>query len=88
MLLVIAGIVGFAAFLLLTAYAPELRSGRDGRVLAGKQISPNLYLQYAYGVFDQLSTVLLRLKLNERLSLESSTGEDQSVDLIYSVGRN
>ena len=63
-------------------------SGRDGRVLAGKQISPNLYLQYAYGVFDQLSTVLLRLKLNERLSLESSTGEDQSVDLIYSVGRN
>jgi hypothetical protein len=31
MLLVIAGIVGFAAFLLLTAYAPELRSGRDGR---------------------------------------------------------
>ena len=30
-LLVIAGIIGFAAFLLLTAYAPEIRSGRDGR---------------------------------------------------------
>ncbi len=30
-LLAIAGIVGFIVFLLLTAYAPELRSGRDGR---------------------------------------------------------
>ncbi|QLC23200.1 hypothetical protein HFP51_14005 [Parasphingopyxis sp. CP4] len=30
-LLAIAGIVGFMVFLLLTAYAPELRSGRDGR---------------------------------------------------------
>lgn len=30
-LLVIAGIVGFAAFLLLSAYAPDIRSGRDGR---------------------------------------------------------
>ncbi|MGP1353784.1 MAG: DUF4350 domain-containing protein [Parasphingopyxis sp.] len=30
-LLVIAGIIGFGAFLLLTAYAPEIRSGRDGR---------------------------------------------------------
>ncbi len=63
-------------------------SGRDGRVLAGKQLSPNLYLQYAYGVFDQLSTVLLRLKLNDRLWLESATGDEQYLDLIYSVGRN
>ncbi|MGJ8536225.1 MAG: DUF4350 domain-containing protein [Parasphingopyxis sp.] len=30
-LIVIAGVVGFAAFLLLSAYAPEIRSGRDGR---------------------------------------------------------
>jgi len=30
-LLVIAGIVGFGAFLLLSAYAPDIRSGRDGR---------------------------------------------------------
>ncbi|MFK8053648.1 MAG: translocation/assembly module TamB domain-containing protein [Woeseiaceae bacterium] len=62
-------------------------SGRNGRLLAGKSLSSNLYLQYAYGVFDQVSSVLLRLKINERLSLESSSGETQSVDLIYSVGR-
>ncbi|MEM8696773.1 MAG: hypothetical protein AAGE05_12195 [Pseudomonadota bacterium] len=30
-LLIVAGIVGFAAFLILSAYAPELSSGRDGR---------------------------------------------------------
>lgn len=62
--------------------------GRNGRLLAGKSLSPNLYVQYAYGVFDQISSVLLRLKINDRLSLESSSGESQSVDLIYSVGRS
>ena len=62
-------------------------SGRGGRLLAGKSLTPNLYLQYAYGVFDQVSSVLLRLKLSKRLSLESTSGETQSVDLIYSVGR-
>jgi hypothetical protein len=30
-LLIVAGIVGFAAFLLLVAYAPDLRSGQNGR---------------------------------------------------------
>ncbi|MEM7449831.1 MAG: translocation/assembly module TamB domain-containing protein [Pseudomonadota bacterium] len=61
-------------------------SGRDGRVLAGKQLSKDLYLEYAYGVFDQVSTVLIRLQLNKRLALESQSGDTQSVDLVYSVG--
>ncbi|NNC72068.1 MAG: hypothetical protein HKN78_04240 [Sphingomonadaceae bacterium] len=30
-IVIVAGIIGFIAFLLLAAYAPELRSGRDGR---------------------------------------------------------
>ena len=30
-LLIVAGVIGFGAFLLLTAYAPEISSGRDGR---------------------------------------------------------
>ncbi|MEO1327782.1 MAG: translocation/assembly module TamB domain-containing protein, partial [Pseudomonadota bacterium] len=37
-------------------------SGSDGRILAGKQLSKRIYLQYAYGVFDQLSNVLLRFQ--------------------------
>ncbi|MEL6869082.1 MAG: translocation/assembly module TamB domain-containing protein [Pseudomonadota bacterium] len=61
-------------------------NGRDGRLLAGKQISNDIYLQYAYGVFDQLSSVLLRWQLNKRLALESRSGDTQSLDLIYQVG--
>lgn len=58
----------------------------DGRLIAGKNLSENLYVQYAYGLFDQVSNVLLRLKLSNRLSLETNSGESQSVDLIYEVG--
>lgn len=61
--------------------------GRDGRILAGKQLSERLYLQYAYGVFDRLSSVLLRFEINDRLALESLTGQDSAVDLIYEVGQ-
>ncbi|MEL7311253.1 MAG: translocation/assembly module TamB domain-containing protein, partial [Pseudomonadota bacterium] len=61
-------------------------SGRDGRILAGKQLSERIYLQYAYGVFDQLSSVLLRFQINDRLALESVSGEDQAFDLLYEAG--
>ncbi|MEM6817778.1 MAG: translocation/assembly module TamB domain-containing protein [Pseudomonadota bacterium] len=61
-------------------------SGSDGRILAGKQLSKRIYLQYAYGVFDQLSNVLLRFQINDRLALESVSGEEQAFDLIYQVG--
>ena len=61
-------------------------SGSDGRIVAGKQLSKRIYLHFAYGVFDQLSNVLLRFQINDRLALESVSGEEQAFDLIYQVG--
>jgi translocation and assembly module TamB len=54
-------------------------------LVAGKQVSSRLYLRYAYGVFSQLGSVLLRYRLSRRLTLETSTGESQSMDLLYIV---
>ena len=59
----------------------------DGRVLAGKRVSKNLYLRYAFGIFDNIGSLLLRYRLSERLTFESESGEEQSLDLIYSVDR-
>lgn len=57
----------------------------DGRVLAGKRLSEDLYLEYAWGIFDQIGTLLVRYDLSDRLRLESRSGEQHSVDLIYTV---
>lgn len=54
-------------------------------LVAGKQVSSRLYVRYAYGVFSQLGSVLLRYRLSRRLTLETSTGESKSMDLLYIV---
>ncbi len=57
----------------------------DGRVLAGKRLTEDLYLEYAWGIFDQIGTLLVRYDLSDRLRLESHSGEQHAVDLIYRV---
>lgn len=60
--------------------------GGDATALvAGKQINSRLYARYAYGVFSRLGTLLLRYKLSRSLSLEAGAGENQSIDVLYSV---
>jgi translocation and assembly module TamB len=50
----------------------------------GKQLSERLYVQYSMGLFQSLSTVMLRYSITPRLSLETrSSGESQGADLIY-----
>ncbi len=60
----------------------------DGRVLAGKRLSEDLYLEYAWGIFDSIGTLLVRYDLSDRLQLESRSGEQHAVDLVYRVERD
>lgn len=54
-------------------------------LVAGKQVNSRLYVRYAYGVFTQIGSLLLRYKLSKRLTIEAGTGESQSMDLLYLV---
>ncbi len=65
-----------------------LRNGRTGEgsaLEAGKYIGENLYVGYAFGIFNRAGILLLNYQINKRLSLESEYGQRQSVDLIYRV---
>ena len=57
----------------------------ETRLVAGKQLSEDLYVRFAYGLFNRIGTVLARYKIGRNLSIEAASGEDQSLDLIYSV---
>lgn len=60
----------------------------DASLMLGKQISDRLYLRYAIGLFDALSTVMLRYTVSRRVHLEAQSGGDQqSIDLIYQIER-
>jgi translocation and assembly module TamB len=54
-------------------------------VVIGEQLGKDLFIRYSYGVFDDLGTVKATYKLGRRVSIEASSGAEQSLDLIYSV---
>jgi len=54
-------------------------------VVVGEQLGKNLFIRYSYGVFDKLGTVKATYKLGRRISIEASSGQEQALDLIYSI---
>jgi translocation and assembly module TamB len=59
-----------------------------GALMAGKYLSPNVYIRYSYGLFNRVGGLLLRFRINERLSLETRSAEHKSMDLLYTVERD
>lgn len=57
----------------------------DTAVVVGEQLGKNLFIRYSYGIFDKLGTVQATYKLGRRVSIEASSGQEQALDLIYSV---
>ncbi len=56
----------------------------DAALMLGKQLSSRLYLTYAVGLFDAVSTVMLRYTLTRTLHLEAqSSSKSQAIDLIW-----
>ncbi|MDX1561966.1 MAG: translocation/assembly module TamB domain-containing protein, partial [Gammaproteobacteria bacterium] len=56
-----------------------------GALMAGKYLSPKLYMSYSYGLFNRLGGFLLRYSINDRFSLETRSGTEKSMDLLYTV---
>ena len=54
-------------------------------IAIGKQLTPDLYVRYLYGLFAREAMIQLRYKLNEHLRLEGGAGTQGSVDLLYEI---
>jgi len=59
-----------------------------GALMAGKYLSPKLYMSYSYGLFNRLGGFLLRYQINDRFSLETRSGGEKSMDLLYSIEKD
>ncbi len=58
------------------------------QLVAGKRLGNRLLVEYAYGIVDNLGTLLLRYQMNKRMVLESRSGSVNNVDVVYSVKKN
>lgn len=54
----------------------------------GKYLNPNLYMSYSQNLFTNQGALSLKYRLSDHLSVETKSGESQSVDLIYSIERD
>jgi translocation and assembly module TamB len=64
------------------------RSGVDDTaVVLGKYLSPRLFVSYGISIAEAINTIKLRYTLNEKWSLKSEAGLDQSADIEYRIER-
>jgi translocation and assembly module TamB len=69
----------------LTIATTELDAGS---LMAGKYLSPKVYMSYTYGLFNRLGGFLLRYDINDRFSLETRSGDEKSMDFLYSTEKD
>ncbi|UTF59530.1 translocation/assembly module TamB domain-containing protein [Gilvimarinus sp. DA14] len=60
---------------------------KDSSLWLGKYLTEDLYVHYAIGLFDSISTVGLTYFISDNLRLEAESGEVQSADLIFRMQR-
>lgn len=56
-------------------------------IIAGKRISDDFYIRYSYGLFERVGRFILRYDMGRGLSLEAGSGQEQTIDLLYSIDR-
>jgi translocation and assembly module TamB len=56
-------------------------------IVAGKRISEKVYVRYAYGLFNRIGTFIVRYDLKGGFSIEAGSGEQQTLDLIFTIQR-
>ena len=78
----------FGATLGLDELSIQTTAQDSGALTAGKYLSPRLYVRYSYGLFSRIGGLLVRFGFSDKLSVEARSGDEDSVDLLYTVERD
>ncbi len=77
-----AGDIG-KKFSLDEAYLETGEEAGETALVAGKYLSPKLYVSYAAGLFEHTNTFRTRYSLTGHWTLQTESGKDDSTDLLY-----
>ncbi len=61
----------------------EAATAADTVIEAGKKINDKLYVSYNQGLFNRVGFWVLKYRLNQYLNLQTTQGDDQSIELVY-----
>jgi translocation and assembly module TamB len=57
----------------------------DSSLMLGKYITPRIFIRYAVGLFETENSLAIDYAVNDRVKLEATSGQTQSIDLTYTV---
>jgi translocation and assembly module TamB len=57
----------------------------DSSLMLGKYITSRIFIRYAVGLFETESSLATDYTVNDRVKLEATSGQTQSIDLTYTV---
>jgi len=57
----------------------------DSSLMLGKYITPRIFVRYAVGLFETENSLAIDYTVNDRVKLEATSGQTQSIDLTYTV---
>ena len=66
----------------------DLRGGDDyldSALVVGKYLAPDLFVSYVQDLFSPAGSIQLDYNLGRHLGIKATSGETQSVDLLYRV---
>ena len=55
--------------------------------VAGRYLSPSLYVSYGIGLFDPISTLRLRYIVSDKLTLQAERGAATGADILFRIER-
>jgi translocation and assembly module TamB len=82
----LAGDIG-KRFALDEAYLETGSAVHEASFVAGKYLSPKLYVSYAAGLFERTNTFRARYSLSDSWILQGESGDASSTDLLYRFER-
>jgi translocation and assembly module TamB len=62
-------------------------SREDAAFVAGKYLSPKLYVSYGVGLFEPVNTLRIRYSLTSKLTLQAQTGTYDATDILFRIER-
>lgn len=57
----------------------------DSSLMLGKYITPRIFIRYAVGLFETENSLAIDYTVNDRVKLQATSGQNQSIDLTYTV---
>jgi translocation and assembly module TamB len=78
----IAGGIG-EKFALDEAYIEGGDDVNETAFVAGKYISPKMYVAYVAGLFEKTNTFRVRYSLDRKWTLQAESGDESSTDILY-----